>query len=293
MNNHGQSIGVGLDLNKKETGILAYPNGTIIELPGLNQDACGSGQAFELYDINDFMEIAGLCNTYPMKYSIEEGIMILTESGRQFTARAINNNGQVAGNGELSGLHATDGLVFLSNGTIVNLGTLDESDSYPNAYAYDINNVQKWDEFGQVVGYSESPYSTQQAFVYTNGSMLNIGQIMFEGVNSWAYQINNHGIVVGHGVPHGSLTAFIYDSEFYEYETFSGYDFVSINDKGWIVGANNLYIDGVFYGLNAITLPIDGIYYYWTSLDINDKKQILAIQRYNNKDVGYALLNPI
>lgn len=295
INNRGEAVGQAINPTKQSVGILGYSNGTVVYISDLTQSICGpAGQAFGLYGINDYMQITGLCNYYPFRYSFEEGIVILTENGNQFSfgARAINNAGQVAGNGDINGFDGNNALVFLMDDEIVNLGSLIHGDSYPHSYAYGINDVQLTNGFGEVVGESESSYSSNQAFLYTNGTLLNIGQIMFEGVDSIAYQINNHGVVAGKGYPGGYLTAFIYDSKSGSYETFLGYVFLAINDEGWAVGTNQLYANGVFYNLDNFMPSSESSKYTFSAQDINDKGQILvAIKtRSNSQTMGYGLL---
>lgn len=296
INNRGESVGEGT--NSGNVGLFGYPNGTVVFIPDLTNKCGGasSGGAFNLYGINDKGQIAGLCNSNPMIYTVKGGIEILATNaeGEYFGARAINNAGQVAGYGYISDIKESEALVFLSNQTIVYLGNL-KGTAGSHAFAYGINDRQGLNGIGQVVGATDSFNSTGgQAFFYENGQMINIGAIIYGTGYCTAYQINNESVVVGTGQPNG-LSAFVYDAKTGNYTTFPNRAFNAINNEGWVVGLSDLYNSktGVFYNLDQLTLPINGVQYNYNAQDINDRGQILALQSLNNKGIGYALLTPI
>ena len=99
---------------------------------------------------------------------------------------AINDSGEVAGHAQTTSgyLHAT---VWRTERVIQDLGTLNGG----NSYAYGLNDA------GDVVGYSGS-----DAFLYQNGVMLDLNNLIGAG-SGWtltqAYAINSLGEIAGSG----------------------------------------------------------------------------------------------
>jgi probable HAF family extracellular repeat protein len=129
-----------------------------------------------------------------------------TLGGRSSYGFAINANGIVVGNAQLSNGHVhafyTDGA-----GTLLDLGTLGSGKSNSNSYAYGVNG------FGDVVGYSDTGHATQ-AFLWTGGVMENLNALVTPG-GGWrldaAYGINDKGQIVGTGTYHGQDRGFLLD----------------------------------------------------------------------------------
>ena len=115
--------------------------------------------------------------------------------GSYSVAYAVNNAGQVVGNGSTDGVDfmgnpASNAFLYKAN-SLINLGTLGGD----NSYAYGINGA------GQVVGASHTGaydvYSSPifHAFVYKAGTMQDIGTL--GGDNSYAQAINAFGVIAG------------------------------------------------------------------------------------------------
>ena len=106
-----------------------------------------------------------------------------------FSPEDINNVNQVCG-----GAVAVDGVFYpaiynTQFGTTTFIGSLAGVTSYGfNGTALAIN------DSGQAVGYSYLPSGARHAFLYTGGTMLDIG---WTGIDSLAYNINNSAQVVG------------------------------------------------------------------------------------------------
>ena len=131
--------------------------------------------------------LAGAAAASPV-YSITE----ITPPGPWFTGVAINDSGQVVGNGPVEPNGPTHALLY-SRGKVTDLGML------PGANVSVVTGINRK---GQVVGYSgveETPnsgsYSMLRAFLYTNGSMQDLGTL--GGTYAYAEAINDDGVVVG------------------------------------------------------------------------------------------------
>jgi len=102
--------------------------------------------------------------------------LVLTE------ATAINDAGQIVGQAAVPKAAFP---FLLDNGVVTDLGEFNGTDGV----AMGINNS------GQIIGfyyYSGNPH----AFLYTNGTMTDLGTLP-NGKSSWAYAINDAGLVVG------------------------------------------------------------------------------------------------
>lgn len=122
---------------------------------------------------------------------------------------------------------------------LTDLGTL----GFPHSVATSINNS------GQVVGYSKNEGGSQRAFLYSNGSMQDLGTLgdPATGADSYAYGINNSGQVVGKtSVIAGGMTyhAFVYSNgSMQDLGTLGGNQStaLAINDSGITVGSASTY----------------------------------------------------
>jgi probable HAF family extracellular repeat protein len=149
--------------------------------------------------------------------------VVLTDLGAGMIPSAINNSGQVVGQG-------ANGQAFLwSNGSYQNLGTVGGTAS--NALA--IN------DHGVIAGWSLDQNNSKKAFRYENNTMTNLdaGWIY----DSVAESINNQGDIVGwrtNGIQFGSVRweAHNGQSEFLFTEHTGNQKAMSINDDGEMVG---------------------------------------------------------
>lgn len=121
-----------------------------------------------------------------------------TLGGVESLAAGINDAGQLVGYSQTSGA-TTNGFVWTPGATdgvagnpqMKGLGTL-LGGTVSEAYAINIG--------GQITGYSEvpaHPASQQHAFVYSSGTMTDIGQLLTTLPNSYGYAINASGHVAG------------------------------------------------------------------------------------------------
>jgi probable HAF family extracellular repeat protein len=119
-------------------------------------------------------------------------------------ARAINSTGQIVGYGSnvastLPGTHA----LFYENGVGSDLGTLGGP---RGGSARSLNNI------GQIVGSSTTSGGPGQAFLYENGVMINLNDLLPTG-SGWmlteAIDINDSGQIVGYGTIGGVQHAFL------------------------------------------------------------------------------------
>ena len=222
--------------------------------------------------------------------------VIATASGGDSSiATGINDSGQVAGFAFNSGNSSYDAFLF-SGGSMQDLGAGPSPYNF-GSFAYGINNS------GQVVGEFStgssypSGFGTRHAFLYSGGSMLDLGTLS-GGTSSDANGINNLGQVVGWAdVGSGAWHAFLYDGgTMQDLGTLSGDDSSvaqAINDRGQVVGyAYNstgssaphafLYSGGSMMDLNNLIVPGSG----WTleeATGINDSGQIC----------GYGMSPPV
>jgi probable HAF family extracellular repeat protein len=99
-------------------------------------------------------------------------------------ATAINDAGQIVGQAAV--LKQAAFPFLLDNGVVTDLGDFNGTDGV----AMDINNS------GQITGYYYYSGTNPHAFLYTNGTMTDLGTLP-NGKSSWAYAINDAGLVVG------------------------------------------------------------------------------------------------
>jgi probable HAF family extracellular repeat protein len=149
----------------------------------------------------------------------------------------LNDLGQAAG---VSSNPYGDIATLFSNGKAISLGTLEPLDI---AVATAINGS------AQVVGYepfSSSPNNTPHAFLYSNGSMIDIHSASLFPSGTTAEGINGSGVVVGQGlVTSSSFHAFVYaNGKMVDIGPPGAYQAsaYAINDAGQVVG--NSYVTG-------------------------------------------------
>jgi probable HAF family extracellular repeat protein len=197
INNSGQVVGYTVDQVGNDDAFL--------NVPGLGNFAAGVANG-----INDSGQVVGwavLSYNGPRQafiYSSSGGIYGLgTLGGNESQALAINNLGQVVGWADASGgyqafLHTGTGSLILSD----DLGTLGGDLSQALA----INNL------GQVVGWAETGSDNNDAFLYSNGSMLDLNSLIPSN-SGWTFQqatgINDNGQICGNGLCDGQEEAFL------------------------------------------------------------------------------------
>jgi probable HAF family extracellular repeat protein len=190
-----------------------------------------------------------------------------------FGPRAINNAGQVAGNGANSA-------AFWQNGTMTDLGVLGGTGS---SMALAIGGA------GQVVGSSSTATGKTHAFLWQNGTMTDLGTL--GGDFSEAVAVNDVGQVIGRSstsIFSGADRGFSWQNgTMTDLGTLGGtFTLVSaINNAGQVVGGSTtgngtehafLWHNGTMTDLNALLPPGAGVVLYRATL-INDAGQIVAV----------------
>jgi probable HAF family extracellular repeat protein/autotransporter-associated beta strand protein len=243
INNNGQAVGVG------SAGAFVYScltksmvtlDSRIIVPNGINDsglvtgygsfvvDSCGNHSTRGFIDDHGSITVLGTLspasNTDPNFIS---------------KAYAINNGGQVVGEASCGTYNIKD--AFLTQGgQMINLGTLGGATSTANA----IN------DSGQVVGLAATLSLGNHPFVYRNGSMADLANIIFNSCQATsANDINNFGQVVGAAMGlAGGSTVYLYDGAMTDLNTVvntSGYRIYTasaVNDLGQIaaIGVSNV-----------------------------------------------------
>ncbi len=272
INNNGQVVG-HCYLGRQQA--FLWENGNLIALEGLG-NTTKTGFAS---DINDHGDIVG--GSYPPgtsrlnAYLYHDGITenLGTLGGYWSSARAINNNGEIAGASELRGINYKHAFSY-TNGEMKLITEADQLGYVSDAMGINDN--------GAIVGLfrHQSAGLPYQAFVYQDGVAMPLfgpdGEML-----TYAYDINNSGQVVGRA--HNG--AFIWENGQASYLGSSSSSAKAINEAGHIVGADifenegnaALFIDGVIYNLNDLLVPLEtGKWILSIASDINDSGQIVG-----------------
>jgi probable HAF family extracellular repeat protein len=200
--------------------------GTIV---GVSSTTNSVNHAFEWTPADGLKDLGAMASTSDVQYTAS-------------AANGINGSGTVIGMGDV-GSNGIERAFANVSGTFTNLGSL-----FPvtgTSEAYGINNS------GQIVGTATSTVAgffrnssgPNHAFLYSNGSMTDLGTIANTDGISTAYAINNNGMVVGQSwtpLGYGYDHAFSYASgTMTDLGTLSGFDescAVAVNDAGQIAG---------------------------------------------------------
>ena len=174
-----------------EQHAFLYQNGAMLDLGTLG------GSSSDAYAINNQDVVVGQSTlasgeTHGFIYSNSVMTDLGTLGGSYSTAYRINNAGQVIGRSFTAGDAQLNGF-FYSAGVMIDMGTLGGLSSTP----YALNNL------GQVVGQSEQADGAARAFLWQNGSLIDLNSLLPTN-SGWqldnARFINDAGRVVGTGV---------------------------------------------------------------------------------------------
>ena len=227
INNLGQVVG-SFTSNSVEHAFL-YDGTNMIDLDTTNSPYSVA------YGINDNGQVVGAMvqGSYNQAVLFDGGTVtgLGTLGGAASHAYGINNNGQIVGSADTNGFYMHPFL--FTGGVMTDLGGFG-----PEGEAFGINNQ------GQVVGYcytSEGSYDTFDSFLYSSGTMLDLG---FPGsTRSQAYAINENGGAVGLVYTSSNTFAFLYSggtlqnlNDLIAPSNWNLLDAKGINDSGQIVG---------------------------------------------------------
>ena len=187
INASGQVVGSSTEPSNGDLWATVWTNGAVTGLGIINSSATAinaSGQVVGEYSSNIGCNHAFLC-----------GIGTLTDlgtfGGPYSEAFGINAGGQVVGYAEIPIDEIACAFLY-KNGVMSNLGTLGGEESY----AYGIN------DSGQVVGDADTSTSGRHAFVYNNGTMVDLNSLI-DPTSGWtlasARAINDSGQIVCDG----------------------------------------------------------------------------------------------
>ena len=192
INDLGQAVGIGANLNDQYPSAFIYGNGTSQSL----------GRFSNAFDINDTGQIefgTSFSSGAPDAFLWQNGDFqdLGTFGGSQSAGLAINASGDVVGSAETAAFlnHA-----FLYHaGTMLDLGTLP---GFQESSAVGIN------DFGEIVGNSSTFRAGSHPFLFSDGVMTDLSPFL-EGLTFFAAGLNNHGQIVGDTIVDGQPHAFL------------------------------------------------------------------------------------
>ncbi|NOS71458.1 MAG: hypothetical protein HOP33_16175 [Verrucomicrobia bacterium] len=175
---------------------FSYSGGVLVNLGTLAGDTDSGASA-----INDSGVIVGTSsnpNTAVRGIRYSGGVMSAINGGAPYTyASGIDDSGVIVGE------TGAAPVAFVNNGGVVTtLGTL----GGPYSGAAAINNS------GTVVGRADVTPSLTHAFRYAGGVMTDLGGLFSAGNPSYAWDINDAGIIVGDSIVNGYSRAFRYNA---------------------------------------------------------------------------------
>ncbi|HEY9277420.1 MAG TPA: PEP-CTERM sorting domain-containing protein [Methylotenera sp.] len=221
INNSGQVAGVNV------SGAVLWSNGQSIALPNLH-----SGDNTQVWGINDAGQVVGWSGSFVNVPVVWNGTNItqLSPALAEGEARAINNNGQITGYGNVGSYLEPELHAMLWNGdTVTDLGTLNGQNVQNFSTGQSINDA------GQIVGSSAFAASVNHAFLWDSGVMTDLGALGNSMSLSEAWDINNKGQIVGDATYtfDGGVNAVVWDGgKIYNLNSFLSPE---ISQAGWVL----------------------------------------------------------
>jgi probable HAF family extracellular repeat protein len=270
INARSQVVGFFYGQDGNTTTSFFYDRGTVV---GLSVPGSTSTAAF---GINNIDQIVGSYTTGPLGNQISYAFLRqpngrfinLGSFGENTVAFKINNRGQILA-GFFDGQHGHTLLMQPGGTAFKDLSSLSPT---KDTDAGDLN------ELGEVVGATIAADGTQHAFLYSNGSMKDLGALA-GGDQTWAQGINNLEQVVGGAYKPAQYT-YGPDGQVIESTPPENY--------GWV------YIQGQIYNLNKI-MSADAKQKGWTisvAHGINDLGRIVGMASVNGGYVHAVILTP-
>jgi len=224
-----------------------------------------------------------------------------TMGGNWSEAFDINNGGRVVGYSYNAGNTQMRPVVWSANGTPTDLGSLAGG---PGGKALAINDQ------GDAVGYAFLPYDKwgsvyDRAVIWRNGTVTELGTL--GGDESFAYDINNLGQVVGSSQAASRVGAFIWQNGVMTEiigvgPSNFGSNAYGINDHGQVVGESGMggvgdtshafiWENGVTVDLNnvSITAVANGQWVLRHAYEINTQGQIVGLGTLNGVQTAFLL----
>jgi probable HAF family extracellular repeat protein len=221
------------------------------------------------------------------------GMMQAPPSLAAHEARDINDRGQIVG--IFAGF--TDRAFLWQDGVYQEIGGTPTGDETADAMAINAR--------GQIAGFSSSTGRHTHAFLYSDGSMRDLGTL--GGNTSHGFDVNAWGWVVGESKLPGDTEghAFLHDGRrMRDLGSLGGNESSAsaINDSGQVVGSSNtsgttnphafVWSDGFLYDLNGLLDNSGSEWTLLTAADINNLGQIVGTGLVNGTTRAY-LLTPV
>ncbi len=202
INDSSQTVGMAYTESGNQHAFLWDENGGMQDLGTL-----GGAHSYA-YGINNSGEVVGTAITVALAYHafLYNGTMhdLGTLGGTNSYSNAINSSGMIVGSSDLR--NGEEHAILYDNGRMVDLGTIESGDRSESLAINDL---------GQIVGRSSTtPWSTFSAFLYEDGAMLDLNDLI-DPKSGWilseAHGINNSGQIVGFGynTSSGGRSAFV------------------------------------------------------------------------------------
>ncbi|MCI0675610.1 MAG: DUF3466 family protein [Phycisphaerales bacterium] len=315
LNNNGAVVGISnTAAGPNVARAFRWINGTIIDLGTLG------GPSAEAFDINDAGQITGRAETADSiefnetfhTFLWEDGTMtdLGTSGGQSSRGWAINSQGVVVGASQICWYDPKNPggpcfpvgneYTFIWDGTTMSdLGGLFGSS---DSSALGVNSLNEIAGQSIVVSGFSTP---RHAALWIDGQAIDLGTL--GGVNSWAFDINDAGLVLGFSDIASNLAhhPFIYDintgimTDMGLPQGFFSAEALAINSAGHFVGiafnccqaAAYVYDGKAMHDLNQLIPPGSG----WTlteGTDINDAGWIVGQGTHNGAQRGF-LLKPV